>query len=64
MPELLKVDEAAERLKVHPETLYRAIRRGDLQAGRVGRCLRVSDENLTKYLDRSAGNGLAAVSAN
>jgi len=38
---LLTVDEAAEQLRVHPETIRRAIRRGDLPAVRVGSVYRV-----------------------
>ena len=43
---LLTVQEAAEQLRVHPVSLRRMIRRGDIAAVRVGRLWRVDEESL------------------
>ena len=49
---LLSVDAAARDLDVSTKTVRRLIDRGDLQAHRVGRCLRISEEALRHYLHR------------
>lgn len=41
MTSLLTVEEAATQLRVHPETIRRAIRRGDISAVRIGSVYRV-----------------------
>ena len=43
---LLTVDEAAEQLRVHPVTVRRMIRRGDLAAVRIGSVYRVDADEL------------------
>ena len=48
---LLTVTRAAHSLGCHPETLRRAIRRGDLSCYKFGGCIRVSPEQLQAYLD-------------
>jgi len=51
MTRLHKIRELAEASGQNPMTLYRAIRRGDLEAVRLGpRSLRVSDDAFQKYL--------------
>ncbi|MCP4006328.1 MAG: helix-turn-helix domain-containing protein [bacterium] len=37
IPAVLSVDETAERLSVHPQTIHAMIRRGELRAIRAGR---------------------------
>jgi len=44
---LLTVEEAAERISVHPETIRRMIRRGELSALKVGPTYRVDPSDLT-----------------
>ena len=39
--ELLTVEAAAERLRLHPKTLLRAIREGRLRASKVGKAYRI-----------------------
>lgn len=51
MPDLFTIPAAAARLSVHPETLRRAIRAGTLSCYRIGGCIRISDDQLTAYLD-------------
>jgi len=51
MRHLRKIKELAEDAGVNVMTLYRAIRRGDLEAVRLGpRSLRVSDDAFRRYL--------------
>lgn len=53
---LLKLPTLASLVGVHPDTLYRAARRGDLVLTKIGtRCTRVSSENARAYLARLAG---------
>lgn len=47
---LLTLKQAAQKLQVHTETLKRAIRSGELEAYRVGRNYRVSEEALNTYV--------------
>lgn len=42
----LTVKEAAESLRVHPETILRMIRRGDLPAIKCGTVYRVAEDDL------------------
>lgn len=51
MRHLRKIKELAEDAGLNVMTLYRAIRRGDLEAVRLGpRSLRVSDDAFKRYL--------------
>ena len=52
-PQLLSVDETALELNVSTKTVRRLIERGDLPAHRIGRCLRLSENDLRLYLNRS-----------
>lgn len=49
-PELLTLQEAAGRLKVHYMTAYRWVRRGELPALKTGGRLRVRAEDLDRFL--------------
>ena len=51
MSDLLTVIEAAEALRVHPETVQKEIRRGKLQAVKVGRAYRIRRESIEHYLE-------------
>lgn len=49
--ELMDLKEASERLKVHPQTLRRAIANGELEAvSGVGRGYRVTQEALNTWV--------------
>lgn len=50
--QLFTTDEAAELLKVHPETVRNWIRRGDLAAIRVGRNWRIKRPDLERIAER------------
>jgi excisionase family DNA binding protein len=49
MAKLLTVKEAAERYRVHEMTIRRHIARGWLRAVRVGRAVRIREEDLENY---------------
>lgn len=44
----------ADRLDVAPKTLYRAIERGDLSCYRIGRAVRISEEQISAFLEGGA----------
>ena len=48
---LLTVDEVAERLHVHPQTVRAWIRDGLLGRHKVGRYSRISEDQLARFLD-------------
>lgn len=48
--ELYTVNEAAQRLKVHPITIRRHIKSGELRAVRAGRSLRIRASALEAFL--------------
>jgi excisionase family DNA binding protein len=54
---LMTVEEVASVMRVSRMTVYRLIRRGQLQAIRVGRNYRVREDDLTTYLEASAVTG-------
>jgi len=47
--------EAAERLGLHPMTIYEKFYRGELPGGRVGRCVRIDWSELERRLEIQAG---------
>ena len=49
--ELYTVEQAAERLKLHPKTVLRMLREGRLKAARLGKAYRISGDDL----DAAAG---------
>ena len=51
MPRLLAVSEIAALLAVSTKTIRRWIERGELHAHHLGRRVRVSEEDLTAYLN-------------
>lgn len=51
-----KVETIAASLDVHPKTLYRAIERGELGCLRIGRAIRVTRDQLDRYLRRATAN--------
>jgi len=47
---MLTVNEVAEILKVHPQTVYRWIYSGKLNALKIGGVLRIGEEELNKFI--------------
>ena len=54
------VDEAAEVLNCHPQTLRRAVRNGSLQAAKVGKAFTISRSDLEAYYQAKGGGRLFA----
>lgn len=53
LPRLMSVKEVARLLDVCTKTVRRWIRRGDIHVHRVGRNLRIAEEDLQIFLNRS-----------
>nr|WP_321985377.1 helix-turn-helix domain-containing protein [uncultured Lichenicoccus sp.] len=51
-PRLMTVSAAAELIGMHPETLRRAIRKGELTCYRRKGCTRIAPEHLQEFLDK------------
>ena len=49
---LITIPELAAKLKVDPATLYKRVRRGQMNATHVGRSVRVREEDFTHALRR------------
>jgi excisionase family DNA binding protein len=50
MEQILTVDEAAEQLKVRPETVRRLLSQGKLPGNKVGRAWRIPEGELLRFL--------------
>jgi excisionase family DNA binding protein len=50
--QLLDVETAAARLSLHPETVRRLIRAGELYALKTGRVWKVEETEIAAYVDR------------
>jgi excisionase family DNA binding protein len=50
--EFLTVEEIAKQMKVKPFTVRDWIRKGELQAVKVGRTLRIRKEDFTEFLKK------------
>jgi excisionase family DNA binding protein len=53
--DLKTIKQAAEKLQLHPNTIRNLILRGELKAERIGRSIRIRDENLNALLTPFAG---------
>ena len=47
---LLTISEVAERLKVHPQTVYRWIYKGKLEARKIDGILRIDEEAYYRFI--------------
>lgn len=45
--------EVAEALNISPTTVCREVRRGSLQAVKIGRCIRIFGDSVELWLERS-----------
>ena len=57
-PPVLTVQAAARMLDLHPNTVYRMVRRGDLQAARCGKVLRISRDAVQEALRGAHKSGM------
>ncbi len=55
--ELYTPEEVAEKLKISKYTVYEMVKRGDIQAHRIGRAIRISDDQINIYFLNSTGEG-------
>jgi excisionase family DNA binding protein len=55
VPQLWTIDETAEVLNVSPRTVRRLIESGALRAHRLGRLVRISDDDVTAFLSANRG---------
>ncbi|PSK96669.1 excisionase family DNA binding protein [Haloactinopolyspora alba] len=53
MQELLTLDQAATQLKVTPQWLAKAARKGTVPSRKIGRYRRFTDADLDDYLERA-----------
>lgn len=54
---LLALKQVGERLSVNDETVRCLVHRGELEAVRVGRLIRVREEALCEFIQRNTING-------
>lgn len=59
MNRLYTVQEVADRLKIKKNTVYELIKRGELSSSKIGKQLRITEEQLSDYLTASAQSGAA-----
>jgi excisionase family DNA binding protein len=50
---LYTVEQVAEKFEVHPETVRKLARSGELSGKKIGNSWRFSDEDLKKFLDNA-----------
>ena len=62
MNKLYTAQEVADRLKIKKTTVYELIKRGELESSKIGKQLRVSEEQLTQYLNRSSSGNSESLS--
>lgn len=59
MNKLFTAQEVADRLKIKKTTVYELIKRGELASSKIGKQLRISEEQLSEYLTQnSSGNSV------
>jgi excisionase family DNA binding protein len=51
---IITADEAAELLRVNPQTVYQMIQRNELPCARVGRLVRVRESDVLALFNREA----------
>ena len=58
MAPIMNVKEVAEYLKIHPSTVYKLLRAGDLPAFRIGTDWRFNAEAMDRWCAKRAGTGI------
>jgi excisionase family DNA binding protein len=56
LPRLLTVPETADALKVSERTVWRWIEAGELEIYRLGRAVRIAEDELVRFLERLRGH--------
>ena len=62
MNKVYTAQEVADKLKIKKSTVYDLIKRGELSSSKVGKQLRVSEEQLSQYLKGSECSASSAQS--
>ena len=57
MNKFYTAQEVADKLKIKKTTVYELIKRGELSSSKIGKQLRVSEEQLKEYLDSAVQSG-------
>ena len=60
MNKFYTAQEVADKLKIKKTTVYELIKRGELSSSKIGKQLRVSEEQVAQYLDGAAQISTAA----
>ncbi len=55
IPRVMTVEQAADIIEVHPETIRRSIRSGELKAAKIGRDYRIAREDLSAWFVERGG---------
>ena len=61
MNKVYTAQEVADKLKIKKSTVYDLIKRGELSSSKVGKQLRVSEEQLSQYLKGSECSASSAL---
>ena len=64
MNKIYTAQEVADKLKIKKSTVYDLIKRGELPSSKVGKQLRVSEEQLSQYLNSPEYSPLSVQSHN
>jgi excisionase family DNA binding protein len=56
LPRLLTVPDAADALKVCERTIWRWIEAGEIETYRLGRAVRIAEDELVRSLERRRGH--------
>ena len=54
MNKLYTAQEVADRLKIKKTTVYELIKRNELESSKIGKQIRISEEQLNRYLKRNS----------
>ncbi len=58
---MLSIKDVAARLGVSVSFAHKLVRNGDIESYRFGRCRRVSEEQLQRYLEESLEDSVSSV---
>ena len=61
MNKFYTAQEVADKLKIKKTTVYELIKRGELSSSKIGKQLRVSEEQLKAYLDSTVQSGASQI---
>ena len=59
MNKLYTAQEIADKLKIRKTTVYELIKRGELPSSKIGKQLRISEDQLSEYLNKNRSDSEA-----